>query len=133
MVSRRNTKGFTLIELMIVVAIVGILAAIALPAYREHVIRGNRSAAQAQMLDIANREQQYLLANREYADYADLGYTVSDDVAKNYTPTITVGSGTVPSFTITFTAKSGQVSDGDLILDSEGNKTRDGDADKWNR
>ncbi len=49
---------------MIVVVIIGILAAIALPNYRQYVIRSNRTAAQAQMLEIANRQQQFLLANR---------------------------------------------------------------------
>lgn len=130
MASRKKSAGFTLIELMIVVAIVAILAAIALPSYREHVIRSNRAAAQAQMMEIANLEQQYMLANREYADFDTLGYSLSDGVEDNYTPTVTVGSGTVPSFTVTFTAKGGQVSDGDLTLDSEGNKTP---AEKWER
>ena len=46
---------------MIVVVIIGILAAIALPNYRQYVIRSNRTAAQAQMLEIANRQQQFLL------------------------------------------------------------------------
>lgn len=128
--NRKHSAGFTLIELMIVVVIVGILASVALPAYREHVIRGNRAAAQAQMMDIANREQQYLLANREYGDDADIGYVLSDEVADNYTADIVVGGGTVPSFTITFTAIDAQVSDGNLTLDNEGDKTP---AEKWQR
>jgi type IV pilus assembly protein PilE len=128
--NRHWHKGFTLIELMVVVVIVGILASIALPSYRNYVIRGNRAAAQAEMMDIANREQQYFLANREYADDADLGYSLSNEVQKNYTSDITVGSGTVPSYTITFTAIDGQASDGNLTLDSEGNKTP---AEKWIR
>lgn len=130
---KRNT-GFTLIELMIVVAIVGILAFIALPSYRDHIIRSNRAAAQSEMMDIANREQQYLLANRVYADWATLGYSLTPEVTKHYnTPVITVGAGTVPSFTITFTPKGAQASDGNLTLTSEGVKERDGDPAKWDR
>jgi type IV pilus assembly protein PilE len=67
-------RGFTLIELMITVAIVAILAAIAYPSYTQYVIRGHRAAAQAEMMDIANRQQQFFLANRVYASsLADLG------------------------------------------------------------
>lgn len=124
-------NGFTLVELMIVVVIIGILASIALPAYQEYVKRGHRAAAQAQMMDIANREQQFLLANRAYASKATLeasGYALPSEVASKYTYDITVGAGAVPSFTIDFTAVGTQVSDGDLSLTSEGVKEP---AGKW--
>ena len=129
MLHRHN--GFTLIELMVAVAIVGILAAIALPSYRDYVMRGNRSAAQAEMMDIANREQQFLLANRSYADKATLeasGYALPGDVAASYSYTIAIGAGAVPTYSIDFTAIGGQVADGDLSLTSEGVKTP---AGKW--
>ncbi|MDH4873345.1 type IV pilin protein [Pseudomonas sp. BN515] len=125
---RTKQRGFTLIELMIVVAIVAILAAIAYPSYQQYVIRGNRAAAQAQMMDIANRQQQYLLANRTYATKAQLGYSLESDLVGRYTDSITLGTGTVPSFTITFTATGAQASDGNLTLDSAGAKTPPG---KW--
>jgi len=69
--SRQNphispTAGFTLIELMITVAIVAILASVAYPSYQQYVIRSNRSEAQQVMLDIANREEEFLLNNRRY-------------------------------------------------------------------
>ena len=60
------TAGFTLIELMITVAIVAILASVAYPSYQQYVIRSNRSEAQQVMLDIANREEEFLLNNRRY-------------------------------------------------------------------
>lgn len=123
--------GFTLIELMIVIAIVAILLAVALPAYQSQVIRGHRAAAQSQMLDIANREQQYLLANRSYIDHTAMnatGFSLETRVADNYSYAIVVGTGTVPTYTITFTPSGRQAKDGNLTLNSEGVKTP---IDKW--
>lgn len=125
-----HQKGFTLIEILVAVAIVGILAAIALPSYQQHVIRSNRSAAQSQMMDIANREQQYLLANRVYASKAllEATYRLPTSVSSKYNYDITVGTDTVPSYLITFTPIGTQDGDGDLTLSSEGVKTP---VDKW--
>lgn len=123
--------GFTLIELMIATAIVAILAAIAYPAYTRHIVKSNRTAAQAQMLDIASREQQFLLANRAYAAKAALetsGYALPSSLSGKYTYDVTVGASAVPSFTVTFTGVGRQESDGPLTLNSEGAK---GPAGKW--
>lgn len=111
---------------MITVAVVAILAAVAFPSYQQYVIRGKRAAAQAEMMDIANRQQQFLLANRSYASKATLeasGYALPTEVSANYTYDITLDAGAVPRFTITFTAKGSQASDGPLSLTSEGVKT----------
>ncbi|MDQ2075641.1 type IV pilin protein [Marinimicrobium sp. ABcell2] len=123
--------GFTLIELMMVFAIIAILALIAFPSYQDHITRGHRTAAQAQMMDIANRQQQYFLANRTYATKAqieDSGYALPSDVSSHYGYTITLGTTAVPSFTITFEPKGSQASDGNLTLNHEGRKTP---AEKW--
>jgi type IV pilus assembly protein PilE len=125
--------GFTLIELMITVAIVALLAAIAYPSYTSHVRKSNRRAAQAQMLDIANRQQQFLLANRAYASKTALetsGYSLPTTLTSKYAYDVTVGTSTVPAFTVTFSpiTPGSQAEDGALTFNSEGVKAP---ADKW--
>lgn len=127
----RKRNGFTLIELMITVAVIAILASIAYPSYQQYIVRSKRSAAQAQMMDIANRQQQFLLANRNYATKDALtasGYTLPPEVAANYGYTITLPEGDVPSFLLTFRPTGSQAGDGDLTLDNQGVKTP---AGKW--
>jgi type IV pilus assembly protein PilE len=128
-------NGFTLIELIVTVSIIGILAAIAMPAYQEYVKRGHRAAAESEMMDIANREQQFLLANRTYASKAELegsGYALPSAVSAKYGYGIVVDNGvSPPTFEITFTPTGSQISDGTLFLNSVGLKTRAGDASKW--
>jgi type IV pilus assembly protein PilE len=104
---------------------------VAYPSYTSYVRKGVRSSAQAQMMDIANRQQQFLLANRAYVDYAALtasGYSLPTELTGKYTPSVTVGTSTVPAFTVTFTAAGTQLVDGDLTLNSEGQKSPIG---KW--
>ena len=125
--------GFTLIELMITVVIIAILAAIALPAYQEYVKRGYRASAESEMMDLANRQQQYFFANRQYATSTGaLNYTLPTELNGRYTAGVAAqNSATPPTFTITFTAGGAQASDGNLTLTSAGDKQRAGDPLKW--
>ena len=66
---RRRLRGFTLIELMIAVAVVAILAAIGYPSYTEHIRKSRRATAQAALMDLASRQQAYLLDRRAYAGF----------------------------------------------------------------
>ena len=132
----QKNRGFTLIELMITVAIIAILAAIAFPAFDSQTRKSNRAAAQAQRLDLAGREAQYLVSARQYtATLTDMGYTTPTEMSKWYgNPVITVdNTATPPTFTITATpiAGSKQAKDGPLVLKSDGTKTRNGDPAQW--
>jgi type IV pilus assembly protein PilE len=131
----RGTKGFTLVELLITMAVIGILTAIAFPSYQNHVRKGARAAAQAGMMLIADREAQYLLDARNYAvgttALTTLNVTLQGDVTSKYTVTITNSAGgttvtTPPSYTITATPVGAQVPDGTLTLTHTGAKTRAG-------
>ena len=132
--TQNNAKGFTLIELMITLVVVAILAAVAFPSYTNYTRKGARRAAQAAMMEMANRQQQFLLANRAYAtDTAALGFTLPSEVTGKYTADIVTNTETspatsVPAFTITFTATGNQSADGNLTLTSDGAKAP---AGKW--
>ena len=139
---RRNPgqNGFTLIELMIVVAIVGILAAVAYPAYQDYLRRGNRSAAQSFMMEVSQRQQQQLMSNRTYAQsLATLGLTLPTDVSNFYTVAANLGvpSATDPSqgFNLQLTPTGMQAGDGDLCLTNTGSRTRNcqsgGSPEPW--
>jgi type IV pilus assembly protein PilE len=142
---RVRQRGFTLIELMIVGILVGVLAAIALPAYQSQVRKGNRSAAQQFMQDVAIKEQQVLLdirthvavswnnfANTPTAGSPGLNLTVPSSTSGKYTFAVaTTGNDCtnaaflagVPAFAVRATATGAQLTDGDLCIDSLGNKT----------
>lgn len=127
---RRRQAGFTLIELMVIAAVIGILASIAYPSYQNYVLRSHRAAAQSEMMAIANHQQQFFLANRQYAaNLTALNYTIPPDVSARYTCATTASNNaTPPTFAVACTAIGAQASDGNLGLSGAGVKTP---ASKW--
>lgn len=127
----RKSRGFTLIEAMIVVAILGLLAAVAYPSYQDYVIKGNRSAAQSFMLEVASKQERYLLDARAYAaDIAALGMTVPSSVSANYTITSAPTGGTPPGYDVTAVPIGNQLAKdtlcGTLTINATGTKTASG-------
>jgi len=108
MMKSKEINGFTLLEMLIVVAIAGILASVAYPQYTEYVKRAARADAMVLLLDAANKQEQYYADNRSYTD--DLSLINVPTTSENGYFTIAVevpDAGT--SFTITATAAAGAV------------------------
>jgi type IV pilus assembly protein PilE len=128
-------RGFTLIELMITVAIVAILAAVGYPSYRDHVARGQRSQGQQMLSDIAQRQEQFLLDARRYAaTMAELRVSAPEGI-KYDAPSVWTVVATPPSYVICMSPSAGSNlaarGDGRLCINSQGQRWREavaGDA-----
>lgn len=121
-----NKKGFTLIEVLIVVAIIGILAAIAYPAYTQHVIKSNRIDVQSEMARVASLLQRYKMLNSTYLKSGQ-ALTLTDlGVAEDYPSTaknlyrLELSDVTSGTWTLTAIPNGMQKGSGGLTLTSTG-------------
>jgi len=137
----RSHQGFTLIELMIVVAVIGILSAIAYPSYAEYVRRGFRSEARAALTQAAHWLERANTATGRYPLTAAFPASMKVVPSDRYDVALTSANGT--TFTLTATPKAGQTGDkcGVYTLTNTGLRGANGktadqvgyDADCWGK
>ena len=133
--NRKRRAGFSLIELVVVVAIIGILTSIAYGSYRNYVMRASRGAAQTELLQLANQQEKIYLNSNAYAfsitaayngrSDGGLGKTSGKSSDNKYTLSIAPTAGPTQTFTITATPVAGttQATDGNLVIASDGTRT----------
>ena len=130
-------RGVTLMELMIVVVIIGILAAISYPNYREFVTRAKRTEARAALLKIATNQEKYYLQNNIFTtDLTDLGFNASPYTTDSGTFSVSITSADASNFTAEadYIPVDAEADKCNLFkIDARGQKTSDPDTDCWTR
>ena len=135
---RRRMQGITLIELMIVVVIVSILAAVAYPNYQEFTARAKRNEARAALLRLATNQERFYLNNNTFTqDLTALGFATTPtwDTQTGYY-TIQVTAANASNFTATATYQQGGTEANKCLtftIDGRGSKTSSPDSDCWTR
>jgi len=136
---KKTSNGFTLIELMIVVVIIGVLAAIAMPAYQDYGKRARRADAKSALLDAGLNQEKWRANNSSYAATTVSVWSNTGALSLDGYYTINAVSGTVTQFSITATPVAGGLQAGDdcgtFAIDANGEDTTgsNADADCWNR
>lgn len=143
--NKSNTNGFTLIELMIVIAIIGILVSVVMPSYRNYVLESQRNDTQGKLLQILELQERFYLNNFAYTtDLTVLGYPTNPFIISySGAPAFSVAIQTCPTgstlypditnsltdlnrcFIVIATPQGDQVNDGGLVIDNRGRKVHD--------
>jgi type IV pilus assembly protein PilE len=141
-VAKRGSRGFTLIDLVIAVAIVAILLRIAFPSYQAYIVRSSRQAAQSELVALANAQEKIYLNSSAYTSSVAGAYTGQStgtgglgvnmttkcgtaNVSKDCRYTYTLSNVTATTFTLTATPVTGttQANDGNLTITESGART----------
>jgi len=133
---RKNDKGFTLIELMITIGIIGILLAVAIPSYSSYLKESRRTDAVVVLLEIAGEQERFFAENNNYAaTMADLGYgtgTQNSYASQEGHYNVSVSAQTARTYTLTATpvANGAQAGDacGNFSVTSSGGRSVSGTA-----
>lgn len=127
----KQQRGFTLMELMIVVAVIAILAGVAIASYSGQMRKGRRAAAQAELGELAQFMERRYTNENFYCGVADcsappaLPFTASpkDDPKKYYNLTVSTPAPAAPAFTPTFTLTATPIAGTDQVKDKCGTMT----------
>lgn len=129
---QQNLFGFTLLELLIVIVILGLLATIAIPQYKQQVVKARRGDAKVALLDLAGRMERYYAENQTFigATIGTGGTVSTTNTSPNGYYTLSVGTPGATTFTLTATPTGAQLTDdtlcGALGLNQLGTKTETG-------
>lgn len=138
LIGRARAAGFTLIELMITVLIIGILAAIAWPQYTQYVLDSNRSTCAARLVELSNHMERYFTENQSYRDSTNNAPAVTGFLSSASCPpnqsnpayTLSIATNSDTEYTLTATPQGRQTNDdcGNLTLDETGDRGASGSA-----
>jgi type IV pilus assembly protein PilE len=125
MIMNKTMRGFTLIEAMIVVAVLGIIAALGYPSYRDQVMKSRRSEGMGALLELADRLERYYSDKGTYADVTAGEIFRTETEKKHYKLAIDDTQTSNVKFVITATPENGQEKDkcGTFTLTSQGVKS----------
>jgi type IV pilus assembly protein PilE len=132
-INLKHQRGFTLVELLIVIAIIGIIAAIAYPSYQDSIKKSKRAEAQAALVSFAAAMEKHFTKNNSYLDAGKSGDTGAPAIFSATAPVgssstyynLTIESASASAYTLRATPVNSQLGDGYIEIDSVGKKMWD--------